>query len=324
MSTTNPNAVAVAPYVGEKQKVGALALMGSRFNVEPTKLLDTLRNTVFKNANNEQLMALVIVSNELNLNPFSKQIYAFPDKSGGIVPVVSVDGWLKVMNDQPDFDGIEYAWVEDNNGKPVTCTATIYHKKRSKPCVVTEYYAECYRNTDPWNKGPHRMLRHRATIQCIRVAFGLSAMDPDEAEVIAVASEPVPFTPQRPQRTRKGEANAMVVTAPPAPQTPPLGAGNTVATDEEPPFDAAETTKPAETKPKAPTAALEGDGLLLAEWAVQNKIPEPALCQFICEKYHINPCETIADLWEMVPARVSRVYQDREKHLQDVLDSIPS
>lgn len=183
-------------------KASALAIMAARFSVEPNKLLETLKNTVFKNANESQLLALVVVANEYGLNPFTKQIYAFPDKGGGIVPVVSVDGWIKLMNDQPRFDGIEFETTE-KDGKPVACTATIYVKDRSRPVKVTEYYSECHRNTDPWNKSPMRMIRHKALIQCVRVAFGLSGInDEDDAEFVAmkpaigrVVAPPVKTTP---------------------------------------------------------------------------------------------------------------------------------
>lgn len=170
-------------------KASALNVMASRYSVDPSKLLDTLKQTVFKNATDSQLMALVIVANEYGLNPFTKHIYAYPDKGGGIVPVVGVDGWLKMMNDHPKFDGVEVEMVEDTaTGKPFSCTATIHVKDRKFPTKVTEHLSECARNTDPWNKQPRRMLRHRAIIQAIRVAFGFSAMDPDEAEAGSMAS----------------------------------------------------------------------------------------------------------------------------------------
>ena len=155
--------------------------MAGRFSVEPTKLLDTLKATVFKGATNEELLALVVVSNEYGLNPLLKEIYAFPAKGGGIVPVVSVDGWIRMMNDHPQFDGIDYEW-EREGGKLISCTAIIHRKDRAHPTRVTEYLAECKRATDPW-KMEHRMLRHKATIQGARVAFGFSGiMEEDEAD----------------------------------------------------------------------------------------------------------------------------------------------
>lgn len=163
------------------QKASALAVMAGKYNVEPNKLLDTLKNTVFKNATNDELLALVVVSNEYGLNPLTKEIYAFPAKGGGIVPVVSIDGWIRMMNDHPQFDGIDYEFEHDEQGRLISCTSIIYRKDRSHPTRVTEYLSECRRNTEPW-KMESRMLRHKATIQGARVAFGFSGItDEDEA-----------------------------------------------------------------------------------------------------------------------------------------------
>lgn len=164
-----------------QKQTSALALMAGKYNVEPSKLLETLKNTVFRGATNDELLALVVVSNEYGLNPLTKEIYAFPAKGGGIVPVVSIDGWIRMMNDHPQFDGIDYEFEHSDDGKLIACTSVIYRKDRSKPVRVTEYMVECRRNTDPW-KMEHRMLRHKATIQGARVAFGFSGItDEDEA-----------------------------------------------------------------------------------------------------------------------------------------------
>ena len=68
-------------------KPSAINLMASRLSVEPAKLYDTLKSTVFQKATNEELLALVVVANEYGLNPFLKELYAFPAKGGGIVPI---------------------------------------------------------------------------------------------------------------------------------------------------------------------------------------------------------------------------------------------
>jgi hypothetical protein len=50
---------------------------------------------------------------------------------------------------------------------------------------VTEYLSECKRGTQPWQSHPKRMLRHKAMIQCARLAFGyVGIYDQDEAERI--------------------------------------------------------------------------------------------------------------------------------------------
>jgi len=187
--------------------------MASRLQVDPTKLLDTLKSTVFKNATNEEMMALTVVANAYDLNPFLKELYAFPAKGGGIVPIVSVDGWNKMLIRQPDFDGIEFEFADDQDGNLHSCTATIFMKNRSHPVKITEYFSECKRNTEPWNNMPRRMLRNRTLCQASRVAFGFSGvMNEDEAATVidiqattsgSAPAEPPPKMVTVPDNSRK-------------------------------------------------------------------------------------------------------------------------
>ena len=162
------------------ERVSALNIMGARLSVDPIKLMATLKATVFKNATDDELLALVVVANEYRLNPLTKEIYAFPAKGGGIVPVVSIDGWVSMVNDHPAMDGMEFEEHHDE-GKLAAITCKLWRKDRSRPISVTEHLSECKRPTDPW-KMEHRMLRHKALMQCARYAFGFSGVtDEDEA-----------------------------------------------------------------------------------------------------------------------------------------------
>lgn len=162
------------------ERVSALNIMGARLSVDPIKLMATLKATVFKNATDDELLALVVVANEYRLNPLTKEIYAFPAKGGGIVPVVSIDGWVSMVNDHPAMDGMEFEEHYDD-GKLAAITCKLWRKDRSRPIQVTEHLSECKRPTDPW-KMEHRMLRHKALMQCARYAFGFSGVtDEDEA-----------------------------------------------------------------------------------------------------------------------------------------------
>jgi hypothetical protein len=72
---------------------------------------------------------------------------------------------------------------DDKN--PTHATCTIHLKDRAHPVVITEYFEECKRETDPWRTMPRRMLRNKAMIQAIRVAFGIGGIhDEDEARDI--------------------------------------------------------------------------------------------------------------------------------------------
>lgn len=166
-----------------KQK-NALMALSERLSISPEKLQETLKKTVFKNCKtDEEFAVMVAVSNEYDLNPLTKQIYAFPAKGGGVEPIVSIDGWLKIINSHPQFDGMEVVVSEDAS----EATCTIYVKDRSHPTVITEYLAECKRNTDPWNTMPKRMMRNKSIIQCGRVAFGIGGIyDQDEGEQVAM------------------------------------------------------------------------------------------------------------------------------------------
>jgi phage recombination protein Bet len=159
-------------------------------------LINTLKATAFKGqVSDAQMAALLIVANQYGLSPWTKEIYAFPDRNNGIVPVVGVDGWSRIINSHPQFDGIDFQQDE------ISCTCTIYRKDRNHPVKVTEYMAECRRDgVGPWKSHPYRMLRHKALIQCARLAFGfVGIFDQDEAERIveAEAKEVPRITPTR-------------------------------------------------------------------------------------------------------------------------------
>lgn len=180
---------------------------------EPHDLVMTLKATAFKgNVTDAQMAALLLVSKQYGLNPWVKEIYAFPDRNNGIVPVVGVDGWSRIINQHPQFDGMDFEQDAES------CTCIIYRKDRSHPIKVTEWMAECKRNgVGPWQSHPRRMLRHKAMIQCARLAFGYTGIyDQDEAERISDATAPaappkpesVPEAPQELVNAAEEAANA--------------------------------------------------------------------------------------------------------------------
>lgn len=158
--------------------------VAERYGMTAQNFEATLRSTVVpKDCSKEQFAAFLLVAKEYGLNPILKEIYAFPARSGGIQPIVSIDGWMRMMNDHRQMDGLEFVDHADDDGKLKAITARIYRKDRSRPIEVTEYMDECKRDTDTWRKWPTRMLRHKAAIQCARYAFGFSGIvDEDEYE----------------------------------------------------------------------------------------------------------------------------------------------
>ncbi len=185
--------------------IGAMATMAARFNMAPAVFQSTLMETIMprdkedKPPSRSEVASFLIVANEYELNPFTKEIYAFPSSRGGVVPMVGIDGWVSLVNRRPEMDGIRFEFADDDKGKPFSCTCWIHRKDRSLPAEVTEYYSEAKRNTNPWRDMPRRMLRHKALIQCARIAFGFSGIyDEDEAKDIANADATVIRSEQPP------------------------------------------------------------------------------------------------------------------------------
>jgi len=206
---------------GRKQmtdKKSLIVSMANRYGMEADKFQQTVMATCIPNGkcSNEQFAAFLLVANEYGLNPITREIYAFPSK-GGIQPIVGIDGWMTIINNHQDFDGMEFE-DEFDDGKLSSITCKIYRKKRTHPVSVTEYMAECERPTEPWKKWPARMLRHKAAIQCARYAFGFSGIvDPDEAERITKQTvditPPAPEAPPAPPEPKPGILSAKVVEA---------------------------------------------------------------------------------------------------------------
>ena len=215
--------MSAVPTLVKQQPPSLLARMAERFGVDAQKMMTTLKSTAFKgDVSNEQMMALLIVAEQYGLNPWTKEIYAFPDKNNGIVPVLGVDGWARIMNEHPMFDGMEFVEGETENKLPEWIECTIYRKDRAHPVRVREYMSECKRGTGPWGSHPRRMLRHKAMIQCARMAFGfVGIFDPDEAERFAGAKD---ITPRHVPDAVAALNDDITGSAPRLPEAPPADA----------------------------------------------------------------------------------------------------
>src|SRR5580693_5970341 len=132
--------------------------LAGEWGMNAATMIDTLKATVFpqKDSNGNQvivstaqLMAFLQVANAYKLNPFLRELYAFPTKGGGIVPMVPIDGWSNLINRNPAMDGIDFIdeWELDPSGArksviPFSTTCIIYRKDRSHPTKVTEFFHE--------------------------------------------------------------------------------------------------------------------------------------------------------------------------------------
>lgn len=201
--------------------------MAERFGMMPDAFEATVRSTCIKPdkhgrvASREEFAAFLLVARQYNLNPITKEIYAFTDR-GAVVPIVSVDGWANLINSHPQFDGMTFRDDTGENGALISVTCNMFRKDRAHPVSVTEYMAECKRPTEPWQKWPRRMLRHKAMIQAARYCFGFSGVyDEDEGERI-VESRRHSFEPPIPGQSVEPPIPAAVIEHTPKQAEPPI------------------------------------------------------------------------------------------------------
>ena len=261
------------------QKNEFLIALARRYGSDPRSVYNTIKDTCLKPPakgpafTDFEMAAFFMLSSQYNLNPLLREIHAFRGKGGGLQCIVGIDGWMKIINSHEELDGIEAVETFDDKGALVSVTATIHRSDRKHPTVLTEYLAECKRDTEPWKTMPRRMLRHKALIQAARVAFGLGGIvDPDEAErvkdadVVGVTDtapgspgalpEPEPEAPatanglNRPSRKRGNKGKASPESGSSS-QTPASGSGGSPA--------AAESSE--NRKPRADGKLFDDSGL---------------------------------------------------------------
>ena len=203
----------------------ALQEMADRLKINPDTLKKVLKATVIRGtfdkktgeyilATDEEFIAFIAVANAYKLNPLTKEIYAFPDpKSGRVIPIVSTDGWNRMMIENRFYKSHSYTYSEKTKKMPnsrecyewIECVIV---RRDETIVVIREHLDECFRDlpyANPWQTHPKRMLRHKTKIQAAREAFGFAGIyDRDEAERISEMT-PVEMIEPPPEEQNKKE-----------------------------------------------------------------------------------------------------------------------
>lgn len=204
---SNNNNTQLGTQQQEPQQTGytinALTALTQQLNLVDTgELYGIIRQTIMPSgATDEDLAAFCMVAAQYHLNPLVKEIHAFRTKSGGIMPMIGIDGWLKLVMSHADYNGMEHIYGKDEDGD-VWVECRIFSKARPEhPTIAREFLSENKMATSPvWQQRPRRMLKHRATIQAVRYFAGICGfVDKDEAmdEAFSAPAEPRNVTPQK-------------------------------------------------------------------------------------------------------------------------------
>lgn len=172
--------------------MNALQTIARSNAVTENEVAEVLKNMIVSSksqhgaiATNAEMTVVSSIFAKYDLNPFIREGHAFI--SGGKLQVmIGLDGWIKIANRQPDFDGYEQEEVFDEKGELLAVKTKIYVKGRRFPTPHTEWMKEAFVSTSPaWKKYPFRMLAGKSLGQCVRKAFGVSeVLDDDEASRI--------------------------------------------------------------------------------------------------------------------------------------------
>jgi phage recombination protein Bet len=191
-------------------------------HMEKEALISTLR-AMYPEASMEDLVGFVQVAHRYGLDPWTKEVFLIKSK-GKLSSYISVDGYATIVNREPQYDGCEFQFDQDGDGKIIAVTCLMYRKDRGRPTAVTEFLDECIpapnkdgKISEAWSRTPSRMLRHRAFIQAARLTFGISGAL-DEGSDVTPSYEPVDITPP----------SASSPATPKPRRTPPPAGGRTI------------------------------------------------------------------------------------------------
>lgn len=158
-----------------------------------------------------EVFACLMVAQTHGLNPLTREIFFMKTRSGGIQPVVSVDGWIRKCNEHQQFDGLEvdFDWSgEGDTRKLLGAWCSIWRRDRSRPVKVYEDLQECMSAGGPvWKTHPKRMLRNRVVCQAARLAFGFAGVMIEDEFADWQQGNPVSDAPlERPKRKSSAQA----------------------------------------------------------------------------------------------------------------------
>lgn len=133
------------------------------------EMLHALRNTVAPGLTEPEFMLFAEMCRATGLNPATKEIWAI--KAGGRLQLMTgINGFLKIANSHPAFDGMEVSHEWDDKTL-VSCTVKVHRKDRKFPAIATAYMTEYAKPTPIWKQMPSVMLAKCAKSLAIREAF---------------------------------------------------------------------------------------------------------------------------------------------------------
>jgi hypothetical protein len=217
LATASPSQLAIARPITNL----ALAL-----NVSPSEMLDTFKSRIMPaGASDADLLITCAFCSKYELDPLAGDVYVIPGKDAAgrtkFTNYVSFHGWVKIINRQPTYDGIQLERITDESGRLYGIRCTIFRKDLSHPVSpLPALLKECNQGKGAWTTHPERMLEITAIRRAAKLAFGIDVAENVDAELddasrevisapkpeqvtdrmlLAAATESVPVIEQEPE-----------------------------------------------------------------------------------------------------------------------------
>lgn len=177
----------------EERNLAEIKVEGSQSVLFSRKEIETIRRTVAKGATEDEFRMFMHLARTYGLDPFNKEIWFIKYDKENPVIMTSRDGYLKIADRHPAYDGIVSDVVRKNDrfirridgieheygtdrGPIVGAYALVYRKDRKYPVYVFAPFEEYNAGTKVWNQYPSAMILKCAESMALKRAFTVSGL----------------------------------------------------------------------------------------------------------------------------------------------------
>jgi phage recombination protein Bet len=176
--------------------------------------LETLRRTVAGDASSDEFKMFIYLAKNYGLDPFNKEIF-FWKKDGKPTIMTSRDGYLKIADRHPQYDGLVSDVVRENDifrrdiegidhqygterGGIIGAYALVFRSDRRFPVYIFAPFDEYQADTKVWKQYLSAMILKVAESMALKRAFSVSGLVSKEEMAVQQQSdynfEDVPFS----------------------------------------------------------------------------------------------------------------------------------
>lgn len=139
--------------------------------------IETITQTVAKGASPAELAMFLEVCRGTGLNPFLKEIWYIGQTK---TIMAARDGYLRVANQHPQFDGMETTVERDSANLPIKATCKVWRKDRSHAITCEAFYNEYKKQSPVWNQYPSAMISKVAEVLALKRSFAINGVVTEE------------------------------------------------------------------------------------------------------------------------------------------------